>query len=287
MLGNTFGWITYGILIDDLFVFFGNAPGFLMAFWLNLQASKMQYESFRSQELRQAIVRELENNSACSAAVTAEAGVLVADDQQSETARIVGGVVAPKTVAPAPHDTLVMANVIVWLALAALIGFASNFSDRTNERIVGVSVNLNLVVFYGAPLSTIWTVLTTRSSSSIHIRTMLTNTFNGIFWSAYGIAISDLFIAVPNSLGAALGVVQILLCLLFPRKKDADDADDDHDENRVRMEMEQTNTAAEAASTTPALDLSKQPVEESNTLATEESTTRTRIEEHANGSIHP
>ena len=184
----------------------------------------------------------------------------MADDRRSETARIVGGVVAPKTVAPAPHDTLVMANVIVWLALAALIGFASNFSDRTNEMIVGVSVNLNLVVFYGAPLSTIWTVLTTRSSSSIHIRTMLTNTFNGIFWSAYGIAISDLFIAVPNSLGAALGVVQILLCVLFPRKKkDADDDDNDSDEDGVRMEMEQANTAAAAAaSTAPALDLPKQ-----------------------------
>jgi solute carrier family 50 (sugar transporter) len=47
---------------------------------------------------------------------------------------------------------------------------------------------------------------------------MLTNTFNGTFWAAYGIAVLNPFIAVPNSLGALLGVIQIVLCFLFPRQ---------------------------------------------------------------------
>lgn len=214
MLGNTFGWITYGILVQDLFVFFGNAPGFLMAFWLNLQAAKMQYETFRSTAFRKSIVNVLTAADQASVQLPAE------ETTHSDTVRIVRGVTvtAQTMVAPAPHETLVMANVVVWLAIAALISFSSALSDETKEFIVGIVVNLNLVVFYGAPLSTIMTVLTTQSSSSIHVATMITNTCNGTFWAAYGIAIQDWFIIVPNSLGAGLGVVQIALCLLFARK---------------------------------------------------------------------
>ena len=46
---------------------------------------------------------------------------------------------------------------------------------------------------------------------------MATNTANGAFWTAYGLAVLDPFIYVPNGLGAALGVVQIFLVLTFPR----------------------------------------------------------------------
>ena len=45
----------------------------------------------------------------------------------------------------------------------------------------------------------------------------MTNTFNGAFWAAYGLAVQNWFIAVPNLLGASLGGVQALLCLVFPR----------------------------------------------------------------------
>jgi hypothetical protein len=60
-------------------------------------------------------------------------------------------------------------------------------------------------------------VLKTKNSSTIHIPTIFTNTANGVFWAAYGVAILDPFIAVPNALGAGLGVIQHLLCMMFPR----------------------------------------------------------------------
>jgi uncharacterized protein with PQ loop repeat len=83
--------------------------------------------------------------------------------------------------------------------------------------VVGIVVNLNLVFFYGAPLSTIWTVLAQKNTDSIHIPTMVTNTMNGTFWLAYGLAVKDYFIFVPNGLGTILGGIQILLLILFPR----------------------------------------------------------------------
>jgi hypothetical protein len=59
-------------------------------------------------------------------------------------------------------------------------------------------------------------VLKTRNSRSIHVPTMVTNTANGAFWCAYGFAVQDYLIGGPNGVGAFLGGIQIVLCVLFP-----------------------------------------------------------------------
>ena len=46
---------------------------------------------------------------------------------------------------------------------------------------------------------------------------MLRNTANGVFWAAYGLAVLDPYVALPNGLGALLGVVQMILWVIFPR----------------------------------------------------------------------
>jgi solute carrier family 50 protein (sugar transporter) len=45
MLGNCLGWVTYGILLQNLWIFFGNAPGFIISVWLNLGAVKLLYQN--------------------------------------------------------------------------------------------------------------------------------------------------------------------------------------------------------------------------------------------------
>jgi Sugar efflux transporter for intercellular exchange len=120
---------------------------------------------------------------------------------------------------PRQYELGLLGISIIWLCVIAIISFTSRYwNHRTNELIVGFTVNLNLVFFYGAPLSTIFTVLSTYESSSIHIPTMLLNTINGTFWCIYGIAVKDWFIAIPNGVGTLLGIVQILLCCFFPRQ---------------------------------------------------------------------
>jgi solute carrier family 50 protein (sugar transporter) len=137
-------------------------------------------------------------------------------------AKVVWDVTAQHTKAPIAHEMLVLFMVIFWTAVLCLIGWADSFSSGTKNMIVGTISNLNLVFFYGAPLSTIFQVLKTRSSSSIHVLTMVINTVTSAFWVAFGVAASDLFISVPNGLGTLLGVIQFLLCFLFPRTKRAD-----------------------------------------------------------------
>jgi solute carrier family 50 protein (sugar transporter) len=194
MLGNTFGWVTYGILKDrNLFIFFANAPGFLMSVWLNLQATKLQYAESRNRLMDTTTERTSMNPTL--------------DTEEAEAAA------KPSTLT---QERYVVFMVVIWMMLVSFICFA-DLSNQMDLRIIGTADNINLVFFYGAPLSTIYTVLKQRSAATIHVPTMLTNTANGSFWAAYGVAVLDPFIAVPNAIGALLGLIQIVLCLLFPR----------------------------------------------------------------------
>eukprot|EP00980_Cylindrotheca_fusiformis_P026824 scaffold17595_cov113-Cylindrotheca_fusiformis.AAC.9 len=52
MMANCFGWLFYGILQANLWVFAGNVPGFIMSVWMNLAAVKLLYQEHYSTELR-------------------------------------------------------------------------------------------------------------------------------------------------------------------------------------------------------------------------------------------
>jgi solute carrier family 50 protein (sugar transporter) len=221
MLGNCCGWVTYAILIQNMWIFFANAPGFVLSVWLNMGAAKLQYEGFRAMEMRKSFATYLEQSSRPLSVPTGHSREAEETQQRplqkvTDFGKVVWEVTAQTKQAPTPHENITIAIVLIWLVNISLISLA-DFSQSTKELIIGCVVNLNLVFFYGAPLSTILTVLRTRNSVSIHIMTMATNTANGAFWTAYGLAVLDPFIYVPNGLGAALGVVQIFLVLTFPR----------------------------------------------------------------------
>jgi solute carrier family 50 protein (sugar transporter) len=249
MLGNCCGWATYAILTQNLWIFFGAAPGLVLSVWLNMGAAKLQYEGFRSTAVRESLVDLLEKSqNGNSQHLSVPPGGDSEENKETPVGskRVLQKVMGSKRVlqkvmgserviqkvtdfsklvwevaslerqAPAPHETITVVMVLIWLATISLIGFA-DFSQSTKEFIVGCVVNVNLVFFYGAPLSTILTVLRTRNSASIHLLTLATNTANGLFWGAYGLAVLDPFVYLSNGIGAALGVVQIVLVLTFPR----------------------------------------------------------------------
>lgn len=126
---------------------------------------------------------------------------------------------------PAPHEKVVVTIVSIWIATISILYFL-HLTIEQWKLIIGFIVNINLLFFYGAPLSTIYTVLSLRNSNSIHRPTMLLNTANAVFWTAFGIGTLDWFIIVPNGLGAILGFVQMILRLIVPSR----DCIDDHDQ---------------------------------------------------------
>lgn len=247
MLFNCLGWVTYSILIQNLFVFFGNIFALCLSVWLNMIALELQYSEFRTTEIRRSIVQALQEHK------VPEVHHLEDHARPLDYAKLVWDVAALNTRAPVAHKTIILVLTVAWTAILSVVCWGRSFPANVNEFVVGIAVNLNLVFFYGAPLSTIFTVLSERSSATIHIPTTITMFLNGSFWAIFGFAVLDWFIAIPNLLGALLGAVQIFLCLAFPRtnsrgvtdvkvsgidKEDGlegeDDDDDDDDVERVK-----------------------------------------------------
>ncbi len=121
------------------------------------------------------------------------------------------------TVRASPHEKKVVAVVSIWLTIISLVSFIK-MTQSQREFVVGLAVNLNLLFFYGAPLTTIFVVLKTRDSSSIHWWTMLLNTACAFFFTGFGIGTNDYFIIVINGLGVVLGVIQGILRIVIPCK---------------------------------------------------------------------
>jgi solute carrier family 50 protein (sugar transporter) len=231
MLGNCLGWCTYAILTDNLWIFFGNVPGLVLSIWLNMGAAKLQYQNYRATEMRKSFVSYLEKDYVSSRQQFVLSKPNEDNDDDETTTRtdgpfslqkaldfgkIVWDVTAQNIEAPAPHEQITLVIAVVWLAVISLVCWA-HFDQSVNELIIGCVADLNTVFFYGAPLSTIFEVLKTRNTTSIHITTMSVNTLNAVFWGAYGIAVLDPFVYAPNGIGAAFGAIQMFLCLTFPR----------------------------------------------------------------------
>jgi len=247
MTGNCLGWVGYSYLTRNIFVLVGNFFGVLISLWLNMCAIKLQYHDHTASMMRQSMASFLINTrESIRSSTIHQGGSLQLQDLDSiETAipatttttdtppnpipsfldsriqdlyTLVQGLTATENIkAPAPQEKILITLVTFWLFLFSLIAFIP-ISIHKKILIVGIFANLNTFFFYAAPLSTMVTVLRTKSSISIHRRTMIMNTANGTFWSAYGLAVSDVFITIPNSIGAILGVVQIVLCIVFPSK---------------------------------------------------------------------
>ena len=249
MTGNCIGWVTYSYLIDNLFVFFANAPGLVVSVWLNMAAAKLQYTDGVSRDMRDSFVQLLDDHRRSFRHVddpTALGGADVDDNAREATAlppqrrpqrtapsnhdsgartfahlrKMAFEVTIQRRSIPAPHEIVVVCVVCFWIAVISLLYFLSLTLEQW-QVVLGFVVNANLLFFYGAPLSTIFAVLKTRDASSIHPPTMVLNTANAVFWTAFGFGTRDWFIVVPNGLGALLGFVQMMLRLAVPSRDTA------------------------------------------------------------------
>ena len=105
------------------------------------------------------------------------------------------------------------------IGYAGIIG-AGGFAAATGifgsaQAVFGMLANALLVLYYSAPLSTLAKVISTRSAASLHAPLCFMNGFNGLMWTAYGLAVADPFVWAINGLGAVLAAVQLMLVGVF------------------------------------------------------------------------
>ena len=174
MTGNTIGWLSYSYVTLDIYVFLANAPGLMISIWLNFGALKLQYYQEAIKDMSQLV---------------GEDGT-AADSDSSEKQN-------GRKPSLTRHETRLLLIVLTWMLLLSVVTLKQMSNDRIHQ-VIGTAVNVNLVFFYGAPLSSMLTVIKTRNSASIHFWTMTMNTVNAFFWCVYSLAIQDYYILIPN-----------------------------------------------------------------------------------------
>ena len=104
------------------------------------------------------------------------------------------------------------------LTVVGAVGALGNLTQPNLRLLWGYTANAILLIYYAAPLSTILEVVRSKCSSTLHWPLALMNTINGALWLAYGLAIHDYFIWVPNLVGVVVGLFLLALILIYPRK---------------------------------------------------------------------
>ncbi len=115
-------------------------------------------------------------------------------------------------------------GIVVGLLGLLLLGGAISFIylDRLDHQtaliLSGSMCVAVLSIFYSSPLSTMYHVVKTRNSESIAPRLAIACLLNGCLWAVYGIVTRDWFITAPNSAGAILSIIQLVLKAVYPEK---------------------------------------------------------------------
>lgn len=207
MTGNCLGWVVYGYYQHDPFLVAANLPGLILSLWLNMGAAKLQYMDLMEARKERAQVAP----ESWDASPQREEENL---EPPLEEALPIDALAMEDSLVWVPQERIFLKVVCFW---GLILTYAGWFSTTDPASLIGIIVNLNLIFFYGAPLQTMQTVIRERTSESIHLPTMFMNYTNTSFWIAYGIARRDPVIILPNVVGLSLGLVQGVLCLLFPR----------------------------------------------------------------------
>ena len=212
-------------LSTDPFVFYANAPGLMLSLWLNISAIKLQYS-----QILHVVEEEAANHRG---RITKYRDSSSESDTQSDPGLKDVAQTSPRTssseekFSPSPsakplgtvaQEILLYTITLTWLIILSSVGLLPRLEHGMKVNIVGICSNINLIFFFGAPLSSIAVVLQLRSSQPIHRKTLLLNSFNASFWSIYGLSIHDLFILIPNLVGLSLSLLQVLLCVIFPQE---------------------------------------------------------------------
>lgn len=215
MTGNCVGWVAYSFLTLDIFVFSANAPGIVLSLWLNFGAIKLQYRE------KYEVASILSSNKSSEMNGDALDSNLLGDDPETDIIDIEK--IQQNLQSLTSQEVITISVVSFWILVLTTISFVPMSHDN-KLLTIGIIVNINLVVFFGAPLSSIYTVITTKNSSSIHRLLMITNTFNAVFWTIYGLAIMNPIIILPNVIGVVFGVIQMFLSCLYPQHLNIDEA---------------------------------------------------------------
>lgn len=103
--------------------------------------------------------------------------------------------------------------------LVASAGVTALFSASDAATIIGNLAVLFCIAMFASPLSSLKTVLATKSAKSIPLPFTIATVLNCVLWSVAGIfQMKDMKVYFPNLLGLSFGIAQVVLKLIYGDK---------------------------------------------------------------------
>lgn len=178
LTGNCLGWCAYGYYTHDPFILATNLPGLVLSFWLNHGAIKLQYVEYRDYRSDDMVDIQV---------APIQVGMREENTRPSNTTNHLS-----ESMILVPQEVWFFRILILWSTVLVWVGWIMPLISPSPNTwvkaatIVGLLVNLNLIFFYGAPLQSIFRVIQTKQSNSIHLMTMYMSCLNCTFWTGYG-----------------------------------------------------------------------------------------------------
>ena len=105
---------------------------------------------------------------------------------------------------------------VYYLFSTLIVIFAVSLYISDNSALIGSIGCVLAVVLMGSPLSTLQTVVASKSTAALPFFTSFMGWCNALSWSAYGLLVAnDILIYGPNLLGLALTSFQMILFLIY------------------------------------------------------------------------
>ncbi|XP_047942915.1 bidirectional sugar transporter SWEET5-like [Salvia hispanica] len=134
---------------------------------------------------------------------------------------------------------LAILECIIVCIVAAII-FHIIPSHATRTMVMGIMNTVSTVIMYASPMSILKRVVVFKDAKIMPIWTCLAGLCNSIIWFIYALLQPlDLYIAIPNGLGVAFGIVQLGVYAYY--KIWAQNANEDQKENKDQKENEDQN----------------------------------------------
>eukprot|EP00835_Amoeboradix_gromovi_P006538 NODE_789_length_4227_cov_0.325824.p2 type:complete len:241 gc:universal NODE_789_length_4227_cov_0.325824:2015-1293(-) len=119
-------------------------------------------------------------------------------------------------------ENKILINSSIWLVSnMALLLYICSFciisiqNVDTKQALMGWTCIFYLLIFYASPLQLLLRVMKERDSKYFYIPFVVTCLINATTWTIYGLAINDMFVALPNGFGILVALIQLLLCITF------------------------------------------------------------------------
>lgn len=94
------------------------------------------------------------------------------------------------------------------------------FEPPNRQLFVGFLSVVSLISMFASPLFIINLVIKTRSVEYMPFYLSLATFLMSLSFFGYGMSKQDLFISVPNGIGALLGIIQLVLYFCYSRSSD-------------------------------------------------------------------